>query len=132
MTGNVLIAVLFNIVGMGLAAMGLITPSLAITVMILSIFAILANTLRIRGLDLQREEIAVSEPLAEMEFLIPNMVCEGCAETISSALQTLPGVCAVQPKVQQKHVAVRYEPARIQIQELQRAVEKAGFTAIEA
>ncbi len=132
MTGNVILAVLFNIVGMGVAAMGFITPSLAITVMVVSIFAILLNTLRIRGLNLQREEAATSGPLAEMELLIPNMVCEGCAEKISTALHTLPGVRAVQPKVQQKHVAVRYEPARVQGRQLQEAIEKAGFTAIEA
>jgi P-type Cu+ transporter len=36
MTGNVIVAVLFNIVGMGLAAMGFITPALAITVSVTS------------------------------------------------------------------------------------------------
>jgi P-type E1-E2 ATPase len=58
MTSNVLIAVLFNIVGMALAALGFITPAVAITVMVVSLFAILLNTLRIRGIDLQREETA--------------------------------------------------------------------------
>lgn len=46
MTGNVIVAVLFNLVGMVLAALGLITPILAITIMVVSIFAILLNTLR--------------------------------------------------------------------------------------
>jgi len=132
MTGNVIVAVLFNIVGMILAAMGFVTPSLAIVIMIVSIFAILANTLRIRGVDLQREDIVESGPLGEIELLVPNMVCEGCAEKITSALTALPGVREVKPKVQQKHVYVRYEPANIQAQQLKEAVGKAGFTSVEA
>lgn len=48
LTGNVIVAVIFNILGMGLAALGLVTPLLAIAFMIVSIFAILLNTLRIR------------------------------------------------------------------------------------
>lgn len=132
LTGNVIVAVLFNFVGMGLAAFGLITPLLAIAFMILSIFAILLNTLRIRGIDLGREEIDDASVLAEVELLIPNMVCEGCASKISTALTALPGVREVKSKVAQKHVTVRYEPAKVQEQGLKMAVEKAGFTSVEA
>ncbi len=132
MTGNVIVAVLFNIFGMLLAAMGMVTPSLAIIVMVASIFAILLNTLRIRQLDLEREEAAESGPLAELEFLIPNMVCEGCAEKIGSALSSLPGVREVKSKVPQKRVRVRYEPSRLRAQQLRQALEQAGFAAVEA
>ena len=131
LTGNVIVAVLFNLVGMGLAAFGFITPLLAIAFMIVSIFAILLNTLRIRGIDLGREEVEDTGTLAEVELLIPNMVCEGCASKISTALTALPGVREVRPKVAQKHVSVRYEPAKIQEHGLKQAVEKAGFTAVE-
>jgi len=131
LTGNVVVAVLFNLVGMGLAAFGYITPLLAIIFMIASIFAILLNTLRIRGIDLGREEVADAGPLAELELLIPNMVCEGCAQKIGTALTALPGVREVKPKVAQKHVSVRYEPAKVEVQVLKEAVEKAGFTAVE-
>ena len=132
MTGNVIVAVLFNIIGMILAAMGFITPALAIIFMIVSIFAILLNTLRIRSIDLEREDVTESGPLAEMEFLVPNMVCEGCAEKMSTALTSLPGVREVKPKLSQKHVYVRYEPAEVQKHNLKDTVEKAGFTALEA
>ncbi|MCI0628816.1 MAG: heavy metal translocating P-type ATPase [Acidobacteria bacterium] len=132
MTGNVVVAVLFNIVGMVLAAMGLITSSLAIVVMITSIFAILLNTLRIRGMNLGGVEMAETVPLAEKEFLVPSMVCEGCAEKITTALSALTGVREVKSKVPQKHVTVRYEPAKVQEQQLKDAVGRAGFTALEA
>ncbi|OJW06439.1 MAG: copper-translocating P-type ATPase [Planctomycetales bacterium 71-10] len=132
LTGNVIVAVLFNLVGMTLAAFGYITPLLAITFMVVSIFAILLNTLRIRGIDLGREEVEDSGPLAELELHIPNMVCEGCASKISGVLTAIPGVREVKPKVAQKNVTVRYEPAKVQEQGVKEAVEKAGFTAVEA
>ena len=132
MTGNVIVAVLFNVFGMGLAALGFVTPSLAIIIMVASIFAILLNTLRIRGIEFEREAVAEGVPLAEIELLVPNMVCEGCAEKVSTALRALPGVREVKPKVSQKHVYVCYEPTRVQEQQLKDAVDKVGFTAVEA
>lgn len=132
MTGNVVVAVLFNVVGMLLAAFGFITPLLAITVMIISIFAILLNTLRIRSIKLERAEEATTGPLAEVEFRIPDMVCEGCAGAISATLKGLPGVQDVKPKVARKQVYVSYEPAKVKQQELKEAIGNSGFTALEA
>jgi len=131
LTGNVAVAVLFNVIGMALAAFGYITPLLAIAFMIVSIFAILLNTLRIRGIDLGREDVEESGPLAAVELLVPNMVCEGCASKISTALTAVPGVREVKSKVPQKHVYIQYEPGRVQMDQLKQAVSRAGFTAVE-
>lgn len=131
MTGNVVVAVLFNFVGMLLAALGYITPLLAITVMIVSIFAILLNTLRIRSIKLERAEEAATGPLAQIEFRIPDMVCEGCAGAITATLKGLPGVQEVKPKVARKQVYVSYEPAKVKQQQLKEAIGSSGFTAIE-
>lgn len=131
LTGNVMVAVLFNFVGMVLAALGLITPLLAIGVMILSIFAILLNTLRIRSIKLERATEAKPETLAQVEFSVPNMVCEGCAGSISTTLKGLSGVQEVKPKVAQKHVYVSYEPDKVGQEQLKEALRNSGFTAIE-
>lgn len=131
MTGNVVVAVLFNVVGMLLAAFGFITPLLAITVMIVSIFAILLNTLRIRSIRLERTEEATTDSLAEVEFRIPDMVCEGCAGAITATLKGMPGVQEVKPKVARKQVYVSYEPAKVQQQQLKEAIGNSGFTALE-
>ena len=131
MTGNVVVAVLFNLVGMLLAGMGLITPLRAITGMIVSIFAILLNTLRLRGINLEREDEVEVGPLAEVELLVPQMVCEGCAQKIRTALAALEGVKEVQPRVAQKRVRVRYAPARVQRPQLVDALKDAGFSAAE-
>lgn len=132
LTGNVIVAVLFNVVGMIFAAFGYVTPLFAILFMIVSIFAILLNTLRISWIKLKREETTEEGVLAEREFLIPKMVCQGCAEKISAALKTVPGVQEVKTKVPQKHVYVRYEPSKVQESRLRDELEKAGFAAFEA
>lgn len=132
MTGNVIVAVLFNIVGMTLAALGFITPMFAIIIMILSIFTILLNTLRIRTMKLETAQEEHIASIAEAVFKIPNMVCEGCAETISSALKGLPGIQEVKPRVFQKQIYVRYESEKLQQHEVKDAIGKAGFTAVEA
>jgi Cu+-exporting ATPase len=131
LTVNVVIAVLFNVIGMLLATLGLITPLLAVGWMILSIFAILLSTLRIRVMALEREETIEGGPLAEVEFAVSNMVCEGCAGKISAALEAVPGVREVKEKVPQKHVVVHYEPEKVKEAELREAVARAGYTAVE-
>jgi len=99
---------------------------------VLSIFAILLNTLRIRVIDLGREDVAETGTLSETEFLVPDMVCEGCTGKISDTLSSLPGVREVKAKLRQKHIYVRYEPNKVQEQKLKNAVEKLGYTALEA
>jgi hypothetical protein len=71
-----------------------------------SIFAILLNTLHVRWMKLEREEVREDGLLAEREFLIQNMVCEGCATKTRTALQVMPGVREVNSKVPQKHIYV--------------------------
>ncbi|OJY90450.1 MAG: copper-translocating P-type ATPase [Sphingobacteriales bacterium 44-15] len=131
MTGNVLVAVLFNIVGMLLAAFGFITPILAVTVMIVSIFVILVNTLRIRTLRLESINQETFATLTETRFKVSNMVCEGCAQKITTALIALPGVKEVKPKIMQKQVQVNYYPGQIKRDDLKNVLEKEGFNAIE-
>ena len=129
---NVAVAVLFNIIGIILAALGYITPVFAILFMIVSIVGILINTLRVRAMDLQRTTAADdAKPLAETEFLVSNMVCEGCAEKITSALKSMPGVHEIKPKIRQKHVYVTYEPSKVQMNDLKETFDKAGFNAVE-
>lgn len=81
-------------------------------------------------LETTKEEDAAS--VAEIIFKIPDMVCEGCAETITSALKAVPGIQEVKPKVFQKQVYVLYESGKLQQQEVKNAIGNAGFTAIEA
>ncbi|MBI1726309.1 MAG: heavy metal translocating P-type ATPase [Candidatus Rokubacteria bacterium] len=131
---NVGLAVVANVIGIALAAAGLITPVFAIAFILTSIFAILGNTLRIRAIKLRSEAAPEIEKaaLAETEFAVPAMVCDGCAEKITDALKDIPGVREIKSKVAQKHVVVRYEPARVGRDDLKGALDKAGYKAVEA
>ena len=95
-------------------------------------FANLLNMLGIRRRDLRRDEAAATGPLAVREFLVPDMVCEGCAEKITGALTSIPGVRDVRPKVPQKRIRVDYEPERVRDQQLKDALSNIGFTALDA
>ncbi|OJW77803.1 MAG: copper-translocating P-type ATPase [Bacteroidetes bacterium 46-16] len=132
LTYNVIIAVIFNIIGMILASLGLISPLLAIVVMIVSIFAILLNTLRVRTIKMESVSDKINaQALTQSEFKIPNMVCEGCAQKITSEVTKLPGVTEVKPKVMQKQVVVSYEGDKLTQNQIKEAITKSGFNAIE-
>jgi cation transport ATPase len=132
LTGNVVIAVIFNVLGMGLAALGLVTPLLAIVFMIVSIFAILFNTLRVRFMTLEAGSLeAEGDGVAHAEYRVPEMVCEGCAGKITEAFQPMPGVRSVTPRVAQKKVSITYEPAVVSRDRLKATFGELGFTGIE-
>lgn len=131
MTSNVIIAVLFNFVGMLLATLGFITPMLAIVVMIVSIFSILINTLRIRTLKLESISSKTLATVAETSFTVSNMVCEGCAEKITDILKAVDGVEKVKTKVIDKLVKVEFNPQQTNDENLEAALKKSGYTTLK-
>lgn len=97
----------------------------------MSIFARLLNTLGVRHVEVRASEVAATAPLANRVFLVPDMVCEGCAEKIAGALTSIPGVRDVRPTVAQRRIQVRYEPQKVREQQLKDALGKIGFTALD-
>jgi hydrogen cyanide synthase HcnC len=84
---------------------------------------------------ISKELLNTSIALSNQETIIipvKGMVCDGCAQKITSEVTKLPGVKAVKPEVLQKQVYIRYEPGKVNQKELQDAIDKAGFTAVEA
>ena len=75
--------------------------------------------------------MSIENTLVETGFKISNMVCEGCAEKLTTALTALPGVKDVKPKVMQKQVRVRYYSEQVKREELKLVLEKEGFIADE-
>ncbi len=143
MVQNVSLAFLFNGLGIPAAATGLVFPIWGMVAMAASVTSIFINSLWGRGgyffeaiggvgrasaISAGKAEV---EALAEIEYLVPSMVCEGCAEKIGDALRPLPGVRDVKPNVARKHVHVRYEPARVREEDLRTALAAAGFSASE-
>ncbi len=144
MAQNVSLAFLFNGLGIPAAATGLVYPIWGMVAMAASVTSIFINSLwgrgayffeAIRGVGRAPDEPAEegeSAPLAEVVYLVPSMVCEGCAEKIGEVLRPLPGVREVRPQVAQKRVHVRYEPARVKEERLRDALTAAGFSAVQA
>ena len=77
-------------------------------------------------------DVAGDGLLADVEFRIANMICEGCAEKIDGAFQSLAGVREIRSDVTHRWVLVRYPPTKVRPEQLKDAVNQAGFTAVEA
>ncbi|MBW7840987.1 MAG: heavy metal translocating P-type ATPase, partial [Chitinophagaceae bacterium] len=132
LTGNVIIAVIFNIIGMLLAAVGLISPLMAIGIMIVSIFTILLNTLRVRSIKLESiTDTNKKQTFTQCEFKIPNMVCEGCVRKITDEIKKLPGIMSINPRVIRKQIIVNYNGDKITQTEIKAAITNAGYDPLE-
>jgi len=73
----------------------------------------------------------ITPELTETRFKIANMVCEGCAEKITDSLKGMHGVKDVKAKVFQKQIHVYHYSEQVKQDELKKALETAGFNAIE-
>ncbi|HAH45761.1 MerR family DNA-binding transcriptional regulator [Gimesia sp.] len=127
MKQNIAVAVLFNFVGMTLAVAGLITPAVAIGVMIFSIFAILLNTLSLTRVDLGQDYDEENASVIETELSAPGMVCEGCSQKITQGLMALDGVQKVIPDVKAKRVHVLHDPGHTNEQRMRETLKKLGY-----
>lgn len=80
-------------------------------------------------LGVRRAEPSGIGQLAQLEFVVRGMVCEGCAEKIIGALKAVPGVQDVRAHPSQKRIQVRYDPVNVQPPQIRAAVTHAGFAA---
>ena len=64
---------------------------------------------------------AAGAETVDVEFRIPNMGCEECAEKIDGVLHALPGVREVRPNVANKRIRVSFEPSRVDPDQLRSA-----------
>ncbi|MCA1925600.1 MAG: heavy-metal-associated domain-containing protein [Thiobacillus sp.] len=60
---------------------------------------------------------------------IAGMSCGGCVSSVQNLLAALPGVGQVQVDLAAAQARIQFDPARISVDELARAVTAAGFTA---
>jgi len=67
--------------------------------------------------------------LSEIEFSVPSMVCDGCADKIRRKLTALPGVAAVKSRLWRKRVRVRFDPSKVEDAQIRAALDTAGYRA---
>lgn len=73
----------------------------------------------------------ITHSLTETRFKISNMVCEGCAEKITTILKALPGVKEVKSKVFQKQIQVNYNSEQLRQEDIKKILENEGYNPIE-
>lgn len=59
---------------------------------------------------------------------VPDVSCEHCVKTIDGALGALPGVEMVRTDIPTKTVRVRFEPGEVSLQQIEAALDDAGYT----
>lgn len=61
------------------------------------------------------------------ELIIEGMHCDGCAKTVESLLSAEPGVTVATASFAQGSAKVVFDPAKVELAALARAVERAGY-----
>jgi copper chaperone CopZ len=70
------------------------------------------------------EHLFMSESIV---IAVSGMKCGGCENTINTTLQALDGVVAVKASHVDKRVAVDFDPELIDVEDIEDAIEDAGF-----
>jgi copper chaperone CopZ len=58
---------------------------------------------------------------------VPDLTCAACDAAVRRALEPLPGVTAVEVRLEHKRVFVTFDEARVTLDDLRAAVARAGF-----
>lgn len=64
----------------------------------------------------------------EINVPVLGMNCTNCVAHIETALMTLPGISGVHVDLQANQVSLNYDPALVDLIEIQRTIEQAGYT----
>lgn len=106
---------------------GTVVAAVVAGVAALSLLAWFAATFMWPRKDPEAGPKAEGVPLTETEFSTPGMVCEGCADTLSTALLGLRAVHNVETDVKHKRVRVSYDPQRMTEDRLRQRLKEMGY-----
>ena len=71
----------------------------------------------------------MSGQLVSVAIPVEGMTCFTCELTVASSLKRLPGVQSADAKVNEGMAYVRYDPARVSLDDLIAAINKTGYHA---
>jgi copper ion binding protein len=66
----------------------------------------------------------------KVEIRVGGMACAGCAGAVEKALSRLDGVSSAKVDLAKKTAYVDYDPAKLTLQDLKKAVEGAGYKVV--
>lgn len=58
---------------------------------------------------------------------ISGMTCGGCVRSVTNVLKALDGVAKADVSLEKNHAVVEYDPGKVQLAQIKRSVEEAGF-----
>ena len=58
---------------------------------------------------------------------ISGMTCGGCVRSVGNVLKALDGVSKAEVSLEKNNAVVEYDPGKVQIAQMKRSVEEAGF-----
>jgi copper chaperone len=58
---------------------------------------------------------------------ITGMTCGGCVRSVGNVLKALDGVAKAEVSLEKKNAIVEFDPGKVQVEQLRRSVEEAGF-----
>lgn len=64
-----------------------------------------------------------------VELKVEGMDCEGCVKSVTRMLSGLPGVAKADVSLAQASAKVTYDPAQVDLGQMKKAVERAGYKA---
>ena len=64
-----------------------------------------------------------------VELKVEGMDCEGCVKSVTRMLSGVPGVQNVKVSLADANAKVTYDPAKTGIEQMKKAVQRAGYKA---
>lgn len=61
---------------------------------------------------------------------LEDLMCTSCAEIVERAIRSLPGVSECAVDFSAKQAMVQYDPQRVNLETIQKALAGAGYTAV--
>lgn len=87
--------------------------------------------------DVEKMRIVVKDAgydaiINEVTISIGGMTCASCSQTVEEALLALEGVHSAVVNLATEKVRVKYDPQRVRVGQLKKAIEEAGYEVLEA
>lgn len=122
---NLILAFIFNGIGVPAAVTGFFHPGWAMIAMIASVSTVLLNSFAGRFLPARKTE--VKKGRQSITFEVPSMHCEGCLNTIRNALEKRIGVVEVQADLEKHQVEITSYDKDISPEGIKEVLTEAGF-----
>jgi copper chaperone CopZ len=74
-----------------------------------------------------RHAAVSASPLAPRQFAVEGMSCQGCVDSVTGAIEKLPGVSSAKVSLAEKKAVVVADPAQVPDARIEAAIAAAGY-----